>query len=72
MAAEGIEMSLKDLTVSGMEAEIMRENQRLRSALVRIQTVLLPIDDARHSLTVGRAREIALAALNADDGGGKI
>lgn len=57
-------MSLKELTVSGMRAEIMRENQRLRNALNRIQSVLSPIDDAKHSLTVGRAREIALAALN--------
>jgi hypothetical protein len=29
-----------------------------------IEAILAPIDDAKHSLTVGRAREIALAALN--------
>lgn len=57
-------MALKDLVVSGMEAEIMRENKQLRSALNRIQAILAPLDDARHSLTVGRAREIALAAMN--------
>lgn len=57
-------MALKDLIVSGDLAQIMRENTLLRSALNRIQSVLAPIDNAQHALTVGRAREIALAALN--------
>ena len=60
-------MALKDLAVSGMYADILHENQRLRAALNRIQDVLRSLDNAKHSLTVGRAREIALAALNAED-----
>jgi hypothetical protein len=42
-----------------------KEANGLRQALNRIQAVLLPIDDADHVETVGRAREIALSALNA-------
>jgi len=57
-------MALKDLVVSGIEADILHENRNLRTALNRIQEVLRPIDNAKYSLTVGRAREIALAALN--------
>ena len=40
------------------------EAEVLRDALDRIQAVLAPADDAKHVETVGRAREIALAALN--------
>jgi hypothetical protein len=59
-------MSLKDLTVSGDEAELMRDVRRLRRALVRIREILYPIDNDRNVMTVGRAREIAAAALDAE------
>jgi hypothetical protein len=59
-------MALKDLVVSGREAEVMRENRRLRKALVRIREILAPIDNDRHIETVGRAREIAKRVLSDD------
>jgi hypothetical protein len=40
------------------------EMEVLRDALERIQDALWPIDDAKHVDTVGKAREIALMALN--------
>lgn len=40
------------------------ENTRLREALARIERILQPADCAENVETVGRAREIAIAALN--------
>lgn len=40
------------------------ETEVLRDALNRIQDVLKPLDHGKYTETVGRAREIALAALN--------
>lgn len=41
-----------------------REIKTMREALNRIQAVLAPADNSENVETVGRAREIALVALN--------
>lgn len=50
--------------VAAGRGDAFEETDVLRDALDRIQDILKEHDDAGHVETVGRAREIALAALN--------
>lgn len=52
---------------SHLLVQLRAENAHLRQAISQIERVLQPVDHALHRDTVGRAREIALIALNASD-----
>lgn len=63
VSKEGSVATSVDVLVS-KAMDIKIENERLRAALARVERTLQPIDDSEHVETAGRAREIAIAALN--------